>query len=194
MARRTLAAAIILTAGALALTGCIPLPPAVPAAPTAPVEPGDPAQPTQSTEPGATTEPGTGGQVAGEEFTVDDGLGDVWTFSVVAVEADPPMEFAEPEPGTAFIGIVIDGEHLEGSLDFTGCFDIIVVGSDGEQYDWADTIGTATAEDDIFYADTQSFTGARAAVQLPEGVTPAQLIFRSTYGHPDVPDTVIDVQ
>lgn len=192
MAHRPLAAAIVLTAGALALTGCIPLPPALPSAPLTPTSPAAPA-PASSQEPGASTDPGPSGEASGQQFTVDDGLGDVWSFTVVGLEADPPMESGEPEPGTYFVGVVIDGQHLEGNVDFTGCFDIFMAGTDGVQYDWADTI-QITAVDDIYYADPEGFTGARAVVQLPEGVEPAQLIFRSAYGYPAVADTVIDVQ
>ena len=56
------------------------------------------------------------------------------------------------------------------------------------------TYAAVTAEDDIYDADDQGFTQRVAAVQLPEGVEPTQVIIRSTYGHPEVPDTVIDVQ
>lgn len=196
MARRPLAAALILGASALVLTGCIPLPPTVPAAPTTgPVEPSTPADPTESSEPAdpGTSEPSESAEPADGEldFTVDDGAGDTWSFSVTGLEPDPPMESGEAEPGTYLVGIVLDGAHVDGSASFSTCFDILVVGSDGVEYDWRDTIGI-TAVDDVYFADDAGFTGARAVVQLPEDVDPAQLIFRTRYG--SAPDTIIEVQ
>jgi hypothetical protein len=176
MARRPLAAALVLGAGALVLTGCIPLPPAVPTSPA------DPAT-------AAPADPATSGG-----FTVDDGLGDVWSFRVTGLVDNPPLVTGEPEPGTRFVAIVIDGEHLEGSFAFKDCFDMFIQGTDGELYDFADTYATATAENDIYQADETSFTGARAVVQLPEDVDPDLVVFRSHYGHPEVADTVIDVE
>lgn len=197
MARRPLAAALILGAGALVLTGCIPLPPALPAAPTAaPVDPAEPsdtaaAPSADSEETEQPSEPAAGAY----DFTVDDGLGDTWSFTVTDLELNPPIETGEPEPGTSFVGIVIDAAHVEGgSLGFVDCFEIMVTGSDGVTYDWADTVVTVTAEDDVYDADVAGFTQARAVVQLPEGVDPAQLVFRSAFGHPQVEDTVIDVE
>jgi hypothetical protein len=172
MARRPLAAALVLGASALVLAGCIPLPPALPASPTA--------APT--------------GGAASTSFTFDDGLGDIWSFRVTGLVDDPPLVAGEPEPGTRFVAIVIDGEHLEGTFAFKDCFDMFIQGTDGELYDFADTYATATAEDDIYEADETSFTGARALVQLPEDVDPDRVVFRSHYGHPQVADTVIDVE
>lgn len=196
MARRPLAAALILGGGALVLTGCIPLPPALPAAPTtSPVESVDPVETPDASESDATddasepSEPSTGAY----DFTVDDGAGDIWSFSVTSLEENPAMESGEPAEGTYFVGIVLDAEHVEGSLDFVNCFDMLVVGSDGVEYDWSDTI-EVTAENDVFYADTTGFVQARAVVQLPEGVEPVQVILRSSFGYPEVPDTVIDVE
>ncbi len=173
MPRRPFAAALVLGASALALTGCIPLPPALPATPTA-------AAPSGSA--GVST------------YTVDDGLGDVWSFRVTGVVDNPPLRMGEPEPGTRFVAIVIDGEHVTGSFAFKDCFDMFIQGTDGELYDFADTFTTVTAENDIYEADTTSFTGAHAVVQLPEDVDPDLVVFRSHYGHPQVADTVIDVE
>lgn len=195
MARRRLAAALVLGASALALTGCLPMPPALPAAPTA--EPIDPAEPTESSEP---AEPGTTTDASEEpsepssgayDHTVDDGAGDTWSFSVTGLEPNPPMQSGEPEAGTYFVGILFDAEHVEGSADFSQCFDIFVVGSDGIEYDWRDTI-SVTAENDVYFADTEGFTQARAVVQLPEGVDPAQIVLRTRYGAGE--EIVIEVQ
>ncbi|WAC66568.1 hypothetical protein OVA14_01930 [Agrococcus sp. SL85] len=188
--RRLLAAALVLGGASLALTGCIPMPPAVPtAAPTMPA----PEDPTTSTEAADPTEEPTTPPSAGEyAYTVDDGLGDIWSFSVTSIDDNPPMESGEPADGTYFTAVRIDGNHDEGTTSFMGCFDVFVVGSDGQTYDWADTVAV-TAEDDIYYVE-DTFEGARAVVQLPEGVAPTQVILRSTYGHPDVPDTVLDVE
>ena len=199
MARRPLAAALVLGASALALTGCIPMPPAIPAAPTgSPIEPADPVDTTEATEPAEPSETGSSEEPSepapgAYDFTVDDGAGDVWSFSVTSLEEDPPMQSGEPEAGTYFVGILFDAEHLEGSFGFSSSFDIFVVGSDGVEYDWRDTIAV-TAENDVFYADEAGFTQARAVVQLPEGVEPAHVILRSAYGYPEVPETVIDVE
>ncbi|WP_206448407.1 hypothetical protein [Agrococcus sp. KRD186] len=177
--RRTLAAALVIGASAIALTGCLPLPPALPEAPPAV---------TAVPNPSAAPEPATGDF----PYTVDDGLGDTWSFDVTNVIADPPMESGEAEAGTFFVGVVVSAEHVEGDVDFISCFDIFITGDDGQTYDWRDTIDV-TAENDVYYADDTAFTDAVAAVQLPEGVEPDQVILRSTYGHPEVPDTVIDV-
>lgn len=204
MPRRPLTAALILGIGALVLTGCLPMPPAAPVAPTSgpteptesnePTDPGttdEPTEPTESesSEPSEPSEPSDGAF----DYTVDDGAGDVWSFTVTGLEANPPMQSGEPAAGTYFVAILIDAEHPEGSLGFAGSFDIMVVGSDGTTYNWSDTIAV-TAVDDIYYADDTAFTQARAVVQLPEGVDPDQVIFRSAFGHPEVADTVIDVQ
>ncbi|WP_404311840.1 hypothetical protein LG314_10890 [Agrococcus terreus] len=189
--RRTSIALAVLGAGALALAGCLPTPPTLPtAAPPQPTQTqtapeSDPAEPSESQE-------ATPPQAGDYAHTVDDGAGDVWSFTVTSIDDDPPMESGEPEPGTSFVAIRIDGHHDEGGASFTTCFDMLVVGSDGETYDWADTVAV-TAEDDIFYVD-DTFEGARAVVQLPEGVDPVQVILRSTFGHPAVPDTVLDVE
>lgn len=189
MARRPLAAALIMGAGALVLTGCIPMPPPIPqapsaSAPTTPTESTDPAAPGTTTGP---SEPSTGAY----DFTVDDGAGDVWAFTVTALEPDPPMQSGSADAGTYFVGILFDAEHLEGSIDFAGMFDIFVVGSDGVEYDWRDTIAV-TAEDDIYYADQAGFSQARAVVQLPQDVEPAQVVLRPRYG--DAQETIIEVR
>lgn len=196
MARRPLAAALILGASALVLTGCLPMPPAAPvlpptSGPTEPTESSDPAEPGTTDEPTESSEPSTPSDGA-FDYTVDDGLGDVWSFTVTGLEENPPMESGSPEAGTYFVGILIDAEHLDGALGFTSSFDIMINGDDGATYNWSDTI-EVTAEDDVFYADTEGFTQARAVVQMPEGVLPAQLVFRSSFGYPTVADTVIDV-
>lgn len=189
--RRALAAVSILGVAALALSGCLPTPPALPTeAPPQPTETQavpetEAAEPTESQE----TTPPAAGEYA---YTVDDSAGDIWSFSVTSVDDDPPMESGEPESGTRFVAIRIDGNHDEGGVSFHGCFDMLIVGTDGETYDWADTVAV-TAEDDIFYAG-DTFEGARAVVQLPEGVDPQQVIIRSTYGGPDVEDVVLDVE
>lgn len=192
-ARRTLLAAIVLGTGAVALTGCI-LPPPIPsAAPAQPpvVEESAVAEPRTPETEGASDPAAPVGDLP---FTVDDGYGDVWSFDVVEVVADPPLESGVPAPGTHVVGVVIDARHDEGGVSFDGCFEILVEGTDGQTYAYADTIGPLTPENDIFFASTDAFTGAVAAVQLPEGVDPARVILRSAYGHPEVADTVIDIQ
>ncbi|WP_347754378.1 hypothetical protein [Agrococcus sp. ProA11] len=195
-ARRPAAAALILGVGALALTGCFsppPLPSAAPEPPAAPstsAEPSPTGEPTEPTEePTTSSEPAASGDLP---FTVDDGLGDIWSFDVVELVSNPPLSSGEPEPGTYVVGVIIDAEHVEGGVSFANCFDILVEGSDGEIYDYADTIGI-TPEDDIYFADDDAFTGAVAAVQLPEGVDPVSVTMRSTYGHPEVEDVVINI-
>lgn len=190
-ARRTAAAALVLGFGALALTGCITPPPLPTAAPAAPVEPTATSEPDPSggAEPTASSDPAPSGELP---FTVDDQTGDTWSFDVVELISDPPMSSGEPEAGTYLIGVIIDAVHDEGDASFTLCFDILVEGSDGEIYDYADTVGL-TPEDDIFYADDDSFSGAVAAVQLPEGVDPVSVTMRSSFGYPDVEDVVIDI-
>lgn len=199
--RRSLAATILLGAAALVLTGCITPPPLPTAAPApAPVDPA-PADPT----PTAGT-PGSPSETAGPDasappsdtdlpFTVDDGLGDTWSFDVVEVVADPPLASGAPEDGTFVVGVIIDARHEEGDAGFDQCFHILVEGTDGETYDYVDTRASITPEDDIFFVeDEPSFTGAVAAVQLPEGVEPASVILRSAYGYPGVEDTVFEIQ
>lgn len=191
-ARRIVAAAFAVGVGALTLTGCIMPPPAPTAAPATPTQ--TMAQPAG--DPGTTSEPappsGSSAPAGDYPFTVDDGVGDTWSFDVVELVADPPMESGEPAPGTHFVGVVISAQHLEGSASFMICFDILVEGTDGETYDWRDTL-TVTAVDDLYFADDQAFTRAVAAVQLPEGVDPVRVTMQSRYGAPEVEDVVIDI-
>lgn len=195
--RRTAAAALVLGIGALALTGCImppPLPssaPEPPAAPTTSAEPAPTGEPSEepTEEPTESSEPSASGDLP---FTVDDGYGDTWSFDVVELVSNPPLSSGEPDPGTYLVGVIIDAEHLDGDASFTTCFEILVEGSDGETYDYADTIGI-TPEDDIYFADDDAFSGAVAAVQLPEGVDPVSVTMRSSFGHPEVEDVVINI-
>lgn len=194
-ARRTVAAALVMGASALALTACFPLPPALPSAPPVPgPDPApSPSTATPTTAPSGPTEPTASTAPAGDlPYTVDDEAGDTWSFAVAEVIADPPMQSGAAAAGTHLVGVVIDAQHVEGSASFGTCFEIFVKGDDGQQYSWRDTI-EITAENDIYFADRTAFTGAVAAVQLPEGVEPAQVIMRSAYGYPEVADTVIDV-
>lgn len=181
MARRPLAAALVLAAGALVLTGCIPEPPAIP---QSPVQPADP---------GAGAPAGEANTGLGETVTIDDNAGDSWSFVVTGIEENPPLEAGSPESGTRFIALLVDGERVEGGVDFSSLFWISVIGSDGEQYAWEDTL-QATAENDIFFAVDDAFTGARALIQLPEGVDPELVVLRSAYGYPAVDDVVVDVR
>lgn len=198
MARRTVFAALVAGAAALALTGCIGMPPASPPAPPAPTLPTQPApapSDDDAPEPEPTAdqqEPSTGDY----QFTVDDGAGDTWSFSITGVEDAPPMQSGSAAAGHHLVGVLIDARHDVGSASFTTCFDIIVVGSDGVEYDFGDTIAN-TAENDIFYQEAGAgteFQGARATVQLPDGVEPAQVVLRSSFGQPQVPDSIVDVQ
>lgn len=192
--RRTLAAALAIGVSAVVLTGCFPVPPALPEAPPVQtVDPSPTSDPTAApTDPAPTGEDATEAPTGDYPFTVDDQAGDVWSFDVTGIVADPPLESGEAEEGTFFVGVLLSGEHVEGTYSFKDVFDIFVKGTDGQTYDWRDTIGV-TAENDIYYADDTAFSDVVAAVQLPGGVEPAQVILRSTYGHPEVPDTVIDV-
>ena len=198
MARRPLAAALILGASALVLTGCLPMPPAAPVLPptsgpteptesSEPTEPGTTDEPTESSEPSEPSEPSDGAYA----YTVDDGAGDTWSLSVTGLGENPPMEAGTPAAGPYFVGILLDGEHVNGTASFHTCFDIFVVGSDGVEYDWRDTIGV-TAQDDVFYADSEAFTQARAAVQLPEGVEADQVVLRTRFGPGE--EIVLDVE
>lgn len=189
--RRTAAASLVLGVGALALTGCFSPPPL----PTA--DPAPPVEPTSSTEPSGDAEPTTSSDPSATSdlpFTVDDGLGDTWSFDIVELVANPPLDSGEPEEGTYVVGVVIDAEHVEGDVDFARCFEILVEGSDGATYDYSDTIGSLTPEEDIYFVGSDaSFSGAVAAVQLPEGVDPVQVTMRSAYGYPEVDDVVIEI-
>lgn len=180
MARRPLAAALVLAAGALVLTGCIPEPPAIP---QSPVQPADP---------GADAPSGDANTGLGEMVTVDDEAGDSWSFAVTGIEENPPLESGDSEPGTRFVAVLLDGERVEGGVGFIHLFDIWVVGSDGADYHWADTI-EATAEDDVYFTE-DSFTDARALIQLPEGVDAELVVARSAYGYPQVDDVVVEVR
>ncbi|WP_026374301.1 hypothetical protein [Agrococcus lahaulensis] len=196
MARRPLAAALVLAAGALVLTGCIPEPPAIPSSPAQPADP-QPADPQpvdpQPVDPDASAPAGDANTALGETVTVDDNAGDSWSFAVTGIEENPPLEAGSPESGTRFIALLVDGERVEGGVDFSSLFWISVIGSDGEQYAWEDTLH-ATAENDIFFAVDDAFTGARALIQLPEGVDPQLVVLRSAYGYPAVDDVVVDVR
>ncbi|WP_425847144.1 hypothetical protein [Agrococcus sp. TSP3-2-1] len=196
MARRPLAAALVLAAGALVLTGCIPEPPAIPQSPVQPADPqpADPAQPSESADaPDSGAPSGEANVGLGESVTVDDGAGDSWSFAITGIEENPPVESGAPESGTRFVAVLIDGERVEGSLKFASLFDTSIIGTDGEQYLWEDTI-FATAENDIFFAMDESLSGARALIQLPEGVDAELVVLRSVYGHPQVEDVVVDVR
>jgi hypothetical protein len=204
MARRPLAALLVLGAGALTLTGCILMPPPIPAAvaPEAPsVEPDEPIESDESTDPGdsESAEPTeAAGDVQpnaalGETVTVDDGAGDSWSFAVTSVEEAPPVESGDPEAGTRFVALLLDGQRVEGSFGWIDLFEPSIVGTDGNLYQWSDTV-FATAENDVFYVEGDSFTGARALVQLPEGVDAQYVVIRSAYGYPEVVDTVIPAQ
>lgn len=198
--RRTIASALIIGASAVALTGCLPLPPALPSAPPAPTvgtsaDPStapDPAESPESSSPAEPAETATAPADGDFPYTVDDQAGDVWSFDVTNLIADPPLESGSPEDGTFFVGVVISADHVEGGASFRTCFDIFIKGTDGETYDWSDSIGVL-AENDVRDADGSGFTDAVAAVQLPEGVEPDQVIIRASYGYPEVADTVIDV-
>lgn len=196
MARRPLAAALVLAAGALVLTGCIPEPPAIPASPVQPADPepteAQPADP-QPADPDAGAPAGEANAALGETVTVDDNAGDTWSFAVTGIEENPPMEAGSPESGTRFIAFLVDGERVEGGVDFSSLFEMSVIGSDGERYAWEDTLH-ATAKNDIFFAMDDAFTGARALIQLPEGVDAELVVLRSIYGHPAVDDVVVDVR
>lgn len=196
MARRPLAASIVVAAAALGLAGCIAAPPASPpAAPTVDTAPlpdsSAPAtEPTQAPAEDATESAPEAGVY---DHLVDDTVGDTWAFTVTGVETNPPMTTGAAEPGTQLVAVLIDGTHVAGNAGFTTCFDVLVTGTDGQEYAWSDTIAL-TAENDIFYASDQ-FTGARALVQLPEGVSPQQVTVRSTFGASHgVADVVIPVQ
>lgn len=185
MARRPLAAALVLSVGALALTGCLPTPPPLPQGPVTTVPTAVPGSSAPSA-PGASTG-------LGETVEVDDLAGDAWAFAVTGVEEAPVLESGEPEPGTRFVAIVLEGQRLEGTWEFMDLFEIWMVGSDGVDYHWADTF-EATAQDDLYFADGDSLDGARALIQLPEGVEPELVVLRSQYGHPQVEDVVVDVR
>lgn len=198
--RRTAAIALVAITGMLALTACFPQPPALPNAPApAPssvgADPGAPAATPSAAADPSESAPASQEPSAGElPFVVDDGAGDIWAFDVAEVVADPPLEHGAPEPGTFVVGIILNGEHREGTARFTTCFDILVTGSDGETYDYADTVQELTPVDDIFYLGAESsFERAVGAVQLPEGVDPVQVTLRSSYGHPEVEDIVFDL-
>ena len=194
MARRPLAAALILSASALVLTGCLPLPPATPVAPTTTNGPTDPIESSEPAAPGATDEPTESGEPAdgAYEHTVDDDAGDTWSYTVTGLEENPPLEFGEPAAGSYLVAVLFDAAHVDGSASFRTCFDIIVQGSDGQDYAWGDL--EVMAENDLALNFDDEFTGGRAVVQLPEGVTAEQITVRSAFGYPEVPDTVIDVQ
>lgn len=195
MTRRPLAVALVLGAAALGLTGCLPMPPAIPQSP--PVAPQSPVDPQQPVEPQPAdpqpAEPATPSTGVGETVTVDDGAGDTWSFAVTGIEEAPPMESGDPASGTRFVAVLLDGERVEGTFSFIDLFDISVIATDGNQYLWSDTI-QVTAVDDIFYVEGDSFSGARAIVQLPEGVDPELVVVRSAYGHPEVEDVVVEVR
>lgn len=192
MARRPLAAALILGASALVLTGCIPLPPAIPAVPTAaPINTPAPDESSDPADPGATEEPAEPA-AGGYDFTVDDNAGDTWAYTVTGLEENPPLEVGEPEAGSYAVAVLFDAAHLEGAAAFSTCFDVIVQGSDGQEYDWSD--GELMAENDLALKFDDEFTGGRAVVQLPEGVTAEQITVRSSFGYPEVADTIIEVQ
>ncbi|MCR8670940.1 hypothetical protein [Agrococcus sp. HG114] len=194
MSRRPLAVALVLGAAVVGLTGCLPMPPAIPEAPPAPQAPVDPQQPVepQPADP-QPAEPATANTGLGESVTVDDGAGDSWSFAVAGIEENPPMESGDPASGTRFIAVLFDAQRVEGALSFIDLFDISVIADDGNQYHWVDTI-QVTAEEDISYAEGDAFSGARAIVQLPEGVEPELVVVRSTYGQPEVEDVVVDVR
>lgn len=176
--RRILATALVLGAGALALTGCLPTPPAVPQSPMQP-----------ST--GQSTEPDQQPTAGDYPYTVDDEAGDTWAFGVAGLEADPPLEQGTAPTDAQLFAVLIDARHLDGSASFRTCFDIFIEGDDGTTYAWD---GTHVAEDDLSSASTDEFSGARAVIELPDGVAPTQVVVRSSYGYPEVPDTVIAVQ
>lgn len=195
--RRTAAAALVLGVGALALTGCFsppPLPtaePAPPVEPTSTTEPSGEAQPSGEAEPTTSSDPAPSGDLP---FTVNDGAGDTWSFDVVELVANPPLVSGTPEEGTFVVGVVVDAVHDDGSASFTVCFDILVEGSDGETYDYDDTSGVLVAENDLYLGSSaDEFSGAIAAVQMPEGVDPVRVTMRSAFGYPEVDDVVIEI-
>lgn len=194
MARRPLAAALILGASALVLTGCLPMPPQISVAPPVTSGPIDPIETDEPTDPGATDEPSEPSEPSdgAYDFTVDDGLGDTWSYTVTGLEENPPIETGEPAAGSYLVAVVFDASHIEGSASFRTCFDIFVQGSDGQDYEWSD-LGVM-AENDLALNFDDEFTGGRAVLQLPEGVTAEQITVRSAFGHPEVADTIIDVQ
>jgi hypothetical protein len=201
MARRPLAALLVVGVGALTLSGCLILPPPIPEAPVLPtaapldptVEPLDPSESGEA-DPGQPVDDLAPTAAFGEPVTIDDGAGDAWTVTVTQVEPDPPLQGGGAAAGTRIVAVVLDAERVEGEYPFLELFEIFVVGSDGVAYDYFDTIAEITPENDVYLEEGDSFTGARAAVQLPEGVDPTHVVVRSYYGHPEVADTVIAVQ
>lgn len=181
--RRTLAVglAAVLT---VALAGCIQLPTVAPVAPSpaptseAPASsaPATSAAPTQS--PTEEPDPAAGGL---GPFTVDDGAGDTWTYTVTGYELPTQIESGSVPAGMEAVSLLIDATHDEGSASFNTCFEVQVVTASGT-YSSADeaSAGVTAVNDTYFLSD--SFTEGRAIVAVPAGTTTGSFLVISRYG------------
>jgi len=181
--RRSLAAGVVALAGA-ALVGCIQLPQAAPvASPPAASEPAPatsaptsdaPAEPTQS-EAAEPTSDGLG------PFTVDDGAGDTWTYTVTGYELPTQIQSGTVPEGMEAVSLVLDATHDDGSASFSTCFEVQVVTASGT-YSTSDPASLAvTAVNDV-YAASDSFVEGRAIVVVPAGTTEGSFVVTSRFG------------
>lgn len=181
--RRVLAAglAAVLTA---ALAGCIQLPTVAPvassSAPTSAApsssEPAPSATPTQT--PSEEPEPTAGGL---GPFTVDDGAGDTWTYTVSGYELPTQIESGSVPDGMEAVSLLIDATHDDGSASFGTCFEVQVVTESGTYSSLDEASLGVTAVNDTFL-QSESFTGGRAIVAVPAGTTSGSFLVISRFG------------
>ncbi|MFC7430851.1 MULTISPECIES: hypothetical protein [unclassified Agrococcus] len=186
--RRTIAVGLVALASAT-LVGCIQLP--VGAAPTSPATSpttsapatSEPASSAPASEP-ASSEPTTPDAGGLGPFTVDDGVGDTWTYTVTGYELPATLESGTVPDGMVAVALLLDATHDEGTASWGICFEVTFTGSQGT-YSVADEASqSVVAVNDVYLSVSESFTEGRAVVVVPaaEAVPGASFTVTSVYG------------
>lgn len=185
--RRTISVGLVAIASAT-LVGCIQLPTTAPTA--APASPStsapatsEPASSAPASEP-ATAEPATPDAGGLGPFTVDDGVGDTWTYTVSGYELPAALESGTVPDGMVAVALLLDATHDVGTASWGICFEVTFTGSQGT-YSVADEASQAVvAVDDVYLSVSESFMQGRAVVVVPaaEAVPGSYFTVTSVYG------------
>lgn len=179
--RRTLAVGLAAVL-AVALAGCIQLPTIAPAAPATSAAPQSSAPATSAApSPTPTQEPADPGAGGMGPFTVDDGAGDTWTYTVAGYELPTQIESGSVPAGMEAVSLVIDATHDEGTASFNTALEIQVVTASGTYSSLDAASAGVTAVNDTFFL-SESFTQGRAIVAVPAGTTTGSFLVISRYG------------
>lgn len=186
MSQRRVLAVGLAAVLAAALAGCIQLPSIAPvasspaptsAAPTSSA-PETSAAPTPTETQTEEPDPGAGGL---GPFTVDDGAGDTWTYTVTGYELPTQIESGSVPAGMEAVSLLIDATHDEGSASFNTCFEVQVVTASGTYSSGDEASSGVTAVNDTYFL-SESFTEGRAIVAVPAGTTSGTFVVLSRFG------------